>query len=56
MSVAAYTYSEDAGHEDESVQKRSTFEYRIRLFNALTVTCHKKDGEWYVCPECTNFQ
>ena len=56
VSVAAYTYSEDAGHEDESVQKRSTFEYRIRLFNALTVTCHKKDGEWYVCPECTEFQ
>ena len=56
LSVVAYTYSEDAGHEDQSVQKRATFEYRIRLFNALTVTCHQKDGEWYVCPECTAFQ
>ena len=45
-----------SGHDDPNIEKKTEFEFWLNMFSRLTVTCHQKDGEWYVCPECTEFQ
>lgn len=46
----------NSGHDDPNIEKKTEFEFWLNMFSQLTVTCHQKDGEWYVCPECTEFQ
>lgn len=43
-------------HDDPNIEKKTEFEFWLNMFSQLTVTCHQRDGEWYVCPECTEFQ
>lgn len=56
IKLTLYGVGDRYGHEDVEYENNAKMEFRLTMFNRLTVICHQKDGEWYVCPECTAFQ
>ena len=56
VKLAMYGTGERYGHKEVDYEKNAIMEFRLNMFSRLRVTCHQKDGEWFVCPECTEFQ
>lgn len=56
IKLSGYGSGTESGHDDPSIEKKAELEFWLNMFSRMTVICHQKDGEWYVCPECTEFE
>ncbi len=49
-SLTSYTVK-----DCEAVSHTAEIEFTVGFFRSFSVICHKENGEWAVCEDCTNF-